>query len=360
MGARVTYPSVDAMLEPTELGALLGRPVDSVALAPMTTLGWSSTESDFREVLVDGEATPAAVLKLVRWSRDWHAIATEDTLGREVTIWECGVLDRLPPAMGHAVRGAARFADGAALLMDDLTRHLLPDEVPATPDRARGVLHAMAAMHASFWEDPPTGDLGAAICPLERLLTRLSATTLTSLGGVLPDNELVATFPEGWDRLASVVDPGVARDLQALADDPTPVVTALDHYPTTLLHGDLRSANVAWDGTRAIAIDWQPTVAPPAYDLAYFVISLSECRGLHPHEAMASYREMLATELSPAACWSWWDDQLDISIAAVVTMLAGIRALAEDDHDPRRDPPWDSIHWWVARAARGLRLIDAA
>ena len=73
MGARVTYPSVEAMLEPTELAGLLGRPVDSVALAPMTTVGSSSTESDFRGVFVDGEATPAAVLKIVGWSRDWHA-----------------------------------------------------------------------------------------------------------------------------------------------------------------------------------------------------------------------------------------------------------------------------------------------
>lgn len=357
MDARVTYPSLDAMLEPTELAGLLGRPVDTVALAPMTTLGYSTTEADFRQVFVDGESTPAAVLKIVQWSRDWHAIATDDTQGREVAIWECGVLDRLPPAMGHAVRGAARFDDGAALLMDDLTRHLLPADVPFTPQRARGVLRAMAAMHATFWEDPPTDDLGASICPLERLLTRISAAMLTSLGGVLPDNQLVAHLPEGWDRLTSVVDPGVARDLQALADDPAPVVTALDGYPTTLLHGDLRGQNVAWDGSRAIAIDWQPTVAPPAYDLAYFVFAAVP---LHPDEAMATYREMLATELGSAGSWSWWDDQLDICVAAVVAMMASPLALGEGEYDPRRDPPWDSIHWWVARAARGLRLIDAA
>jgi len=358
MGARVTYPSVEAMLEPTELAGLLGRQVDSVALAPMTTLGYSSTEATFRSVLVDGEATPAAVLKIVRWSQDWVAIATEDTRGREVAIWECGVLDRLPPTMSHAVRGAARFADGAALLMDDLSPHFLPGGVPPTLERARGVLRAMAAMHATFWEDPPTGDLGTAVCPLERRLTSTSATMMTSLGGVLPHSELVAAFLDGWDRLTSVVDPGVARDLQTLADDPAPVMTALDGYPTTLLHGDLRSANVAWDGTRAIAIDWQPTVAPPAYDLAYFVLAAAP--PLHPDEAMTTYREMLATELGPAASWSWWDDQLDICVAAVVATFASHLALCEGEYDPRRDPPWDSIHWWVARAARGLRLIDAA
>ena len=357
MGARVTYQSVEAMLEPTELAGLLGRQVDSVALAPMTTLGFSSTEADFRQVLVDGDPTPAAVLKIVQWSQDWVAIATEDTRGREVAIWECGVLDRLPPTMGHAVRGVARFADGAALLMDDLSPHFLPGGVPLTPERAHGVLRAMAAMHATFWEDPPTGDLGTAVCPLERRLTSTSATMMTSLGGVLPDLEVVAAFLDGWDRLPSVVDPGVARDLQALADDPAPVVTALDGYPTTLLHGDLRGQNVAWDGSRAIAIDWQPTVAPPAYDLAYFVFAAVP---LHPDEAMATYREMLATELGPAGSWSWWDDQLDICVAAVTAMMANAWALGEEGYDPRRDLPWDSIHWWVARAERGLRLIGAA
>jgi hypothetical protein len=99
--------------------------------------------------LVDGEATPAAIIKRIRWSRDWHAIATEDTIGRELAIWEAGVLDRLPIAMGHAVRGAARFEDGAALLMDDLD-HFLPDDSDVTPERAMGVLRSMAAMHAAF------------------------------------------------------------------------------------------------------------------------------------------------------------------------------------------------------------------
>lgn len=360
MSGRVTHPSVEAMLEPSVLGGLLGRPVGSVALRPMKTAGWSSTESVFEAVVVDGETTPAAVLKRIRWSRDWHAIATEDSRGRELAIWESGVLDRLPPGMGHAVRGAARFEDGAALLMDDLTRHLVPQDTDVRADEAMGVLAAMAAMHATFWQDPPIDELGAATCRLERLITRISETSLRQLGRVLPDNEMVATFPDGWARLPSLIDPGVARDLQALADDPAPIVAVLEGYPTTLLHGDLRVANVAWDGTRAIAFDWQPTVAPPAFDLAYFVWSLWVGSPLHPDEAMARYRDMLAAALGPGVSWSWWDDQLDVCIAAVVTMMASPDALSRaDDHDPRRHPPWTSHLWWVERATRGLRLIDA-
>jgi hypothetical protein len=150
----------------------------------------------------------------------------------------------------------------------------------------------------------------------------------------------VASFPDGWARLPELVDPGIARELRALADDPTPVVRALDGYPKTLLHGDLRIANVAWDGSRAIAVDWQPIVAPPAFELAYFVWSLWVGSPLHPDEAMAHYRDVLAEELGPGVSWSWWDDQLDICIAAVVTMMASPNALFRaEDHDPRRHPP---------------------
>lgn len=360
MSRRYTYPSVDAMLEPSVLRGLLGRSVRSVDVAPMRTTGWSSTEAVFEAVLVDGETTPAAVIKRIRWSTDWHALATDDTHGRELAIWEAGVLDRLPAAMGHAVRAAARFEDGAALLMDDLGGHFLPDDIDVTPDHVWGVLRAMAAMHARFWQDPPIADLGPATCRLERLMARISASRLRALRGVLPDNQLVATFPGGWARLPNLVDPGVARQLQALADDPTPAVTALGGYPATLLHGDLRVANVAWDGTRVRAVDWQPTVAPPGFDLVYFVHSIRGVSPVHPDEAMATYRGLLAEQLGPGQSWSWWDDHLDVCTAAVLAMMACAHALAEQHHDPRRHPVWNRLAWWVGRAQRGLRLIASA
>lgn len=360
MSEHVTYPSIDAMLEPSVLADVLGRPVESVTLRPMATKGWSSTESVFEAVLVDARETRAAVLKRIRWSTDWHALATDDTQGREIAIWETGVLDRLPPAMAHGVLAVARFEDGAALLMDDLDDYFLPDGTAWSRDRVTGVLRAMAAMHATFWEDPPVDELGRATCRLERMVGRISATRLRSLGSVLPDNELVATFPDGWVLLPGVLDPGMARDLQALADDPTPVVTALSGYPTTLLHGDLRPANVAWDGTRAVAVDWQPTAAPPGFELAYFVKSLGKGGSVHPDEAMATYRSMLADELGSAVSWSWWEDQLDICVAAEVAMMAGVSALFEHEHDPQAHPPWASLRWWVPRVERGLRLIGSA
>lgn len=360
MSEHLTYPSVDAMLEPTVLGDLLGRPVRSVDVVPMSTKGWSSTESVFEAVLVAGEPNRVAVIKRIRWSTDWHALATDDIQGREVAIWETGVLDRLPPAMGHAVLAVARFEDGAALLMDDLDDHFLPESSSWSPGRVMGVLRSMAAMHATFWEEAPVDALGTA--RLERMVGRMSETRLRALAHVLPDNEFVAAFPEGWVLLEDRVGPGLARELRALADDAAPAVAALADYPTTLLHGDLREANVAWDGTRAIAVDWQPTVGPPGFELVYFLRSVVNLRGttVDPDAAMSAYRDMLADELGVAMSWSWWQDQLDICTALEVAMVACVDGLYAHGYDPREHPPWATLRWWLPSVERGLRLIGAA
>lgn len=361
MTDHVTYPSVEAMLEPAVLADLLGRPVGSVTVTPMETAGWSSTEAVFEAVHVDGGTAPAAVLKRIRWSANWMAIASQDTVGRELAIWETGVLDRLPPEMGHAVLAVARFQGGAALLMDDLSHHLIPDGAAVTIEQELGILDSMAAMHATFFEDPPVAELGPALYRVDRLLTALGPTNLRALSRILPDSELISMLSDAWDRLPDLVDAGVARDLRALADDPTPIVAALDSYPKTLLHGDLRDANVALDGTRTVAFDWQPIVAPPGLELAWFVQTLGVASPLHPDEAMARYREMLADRLGPDVYWAWWDDHLDICIAAMKVVTASLDVVLRDqEYDPRIHPHWTSHEWWVERSMRGLRLIDAA
>lgn len=357
MGQHAVFESVEAMVEPSALAEPLRRPVGSVVLEPMVLKGWSSTEADFFAVLVDDDRHPSAVIKRITWSRDWHAIATDDRRGREVAIWEREVLDRLPVGIAHAVLAAARFPDGAALMMRDLTDFMLPEDTPLSLDREMGVLRSMAALHAAHWQNPPLRALGDAVCRLERMISRSSPTTLAALSTVVPDNELVTVFPTGWERLPEVIDPGVARNLRALADDPAPAVAALAAYPQTLLHGDLRSANVAWDGTRAIPIDWQPLIAPPGFELAYFLWSLAGRAPLHPETAMACYLDMLRAELDEHAPWTWWDDHLDVCIAAVVSMMGCIHGLPRS---PEERLEWGRHDWWVERSRRGLRLIEQA
>ena len=80
---------------------------------------------------------------------------------------------------------------------------------------------------------------------------------------------------------------------------------------------------------------------------------------IHPDRAMTLYRGLLQDAMDePASSWSWWDDQLDICIAAEFVMMGCVHAHFEQYHDPQRDPPWASIQWYAERARRGLQLVD--
>ena len=82
------------------------------------------------------------------------------------------------------------------------------------------------------------------------------------------DVPLVERADEGWDALPTFIDPGMATALMTLADDPSPLVSALEPFPKTLVHGDFRPANAGTvddrDGDRAVLIDWGRATAAPA------------------------------------------------------------------------------------------------
>ncbi len=99
--------------------------------------------------------------------------------------------------------------------------------------------------------DIPTGRTtptlrGAALglCWLANYITPKSPAKCTRLLKTLPNTEVVKTLIEGWQAAPLFVVPDVAAVLQALARDPSPLTTALTPCPHTLVHSDLRTANI--------------------------------------------------------------------------------------------------------------------
>src|SRR6185295_4973060 len=158
-----------------------------------------------------------------------------------------------------------------ALLMPDLTDVLLPWEEAAEPSTVDRAIGAMAALHTHRW---PAGALAdGPWCPLRDrvlLLSRPAAEGYRADG-----NPVGERFLTGWDAFDAAV-PGPARDLIAgLANEPAPLLAALARLPATLIHGDLKLANVGFapDGRIAL-IDWQMVmVAPVAVELGWFLVS---------------------------------------------------------------------------------------
>ncbi|MGH9276290.1 MAG: hypothetical protein ACRDZU_16720, partial [Acidimicrobiales bacterium] len=109
--------------------------------------------SVLERVVIDGERF---VLKQMHPDVDWTMRGFGDLGCRPVAVWTSGLLDAVPPTIDHAVVGAAaglgRNGWGGALLLRDVSEHLVPegDDALSLEDH-RQLLDHLADMSAAFW-----------------------------------------------------------------------------------------------------------------------------------------------------------------------------------------------------------------
>jgi len=183
-----------------------------------------------------------------------------------------------PDIVDHSGAGACRVVSGGGLVAkvgppDVVAREAsvlatpLPVSVPLLVDAGPDWLVMTAEDDdASPWEEP---DLRAALSDLARLHDAFQSFTLED-----GDAFLRQPFsPEGVEALLAptrrlsfpLPDP-----LADLLDDPTPIVTAAEAEPMTVLHGDPWPANILRPAPgRRVWVDWElASLGPAAADLA--------------------------------------------------------------------------------------------
>ncbi|HMQ31741.1 MAG TPA: phosphotransferase [Chloroflexaceae bacterium] len=359
MAPHSLFPSVEAMLTPEALAALGGAPVAEARCTPLTP---EFAKSGSRLVLVEADPPdgPRFVLKRVDPARDWLMRATDDGRCRSVALWQHGLLDRLPPPLAHMVLACAGDGAGSAILMRDVGPAMLTNR-PYTPAANSLTLAAMAAMHAAFLDDPALAAPEAGLCTLERYFTMFAPATAWR---ELPaGDELPPLILEGWERVSDLLDPGLARAVLALADDPTPLCAALRRAPQTLVHGDWRHANqgLAYgeDGAATvILLDWQlAAIGPPAVELGRYLGANSALLPGSKEQSLDKYRALLAARLGPRLEDAWWRPQLALGLlggfvqdAWAIALKATTWRVGADARDHWRA----DLAWWSERAREGL------
>jgi hypothetical protein len=344
-------PSLDALLEPGELGMLLGRRVAEVRREPYEPAGWSSTDAVFEGVYVDGEREPSLVAKTVRRDHDWVAVATDDTVDREVRCWESGLLDRLPQSMRHVVLGTARTDAGYSLLMREVSSWLVPNTAATpTPRRLHAVvLDALAAMHARFWLDDSLTDRWLGLASLAGFVGHTSPSSIEKVRHKGGTSEVLDFAEEGWRRLPMVTDPSFAADVEWLAEDPALVTRAAERWPWTLVHADPRSANAAIDDDgRLILLDWaRPVVGLPTVDLACWLFGGNQHRAVSHTELIDLYARSLRAHLGPRLADDDWESLVALGLLAVFVPMAPFIA--------RFQP--EAATWWMERVRPELLAL---
>jgi len=327
---------------------------------PFPNDGWSGAAM----TLIRRGGGDRFVLKRDSLARDWIARATADgPVLREAWF---GVLG---PALPSPVRapylGVGQDDDVFGLLMPDLTGVLFDWDAPISVESLDRVLGGLAELHGYPWRT--SGDIGdGPWCPLRERITLICRPSLEQPG---PAHDAVAErlLPgwDAWDRVAAPPARGIIADLAA---DPQPLLEALEAQPSTLIHGDLKLANVGIEADGSIVlVDWQMVaIAPVAVELGWFLVSNVASLPLPPGEVIARYRSKLSWAISDAEDDGRWiggaeldDDGVHAAILvglllrgwrkgldaeAGITLASGVSA-AED------------LAWWCERAVEAANRL---
>jgi Phosphotransferase enzyme family len=336
--------------------------LDGLPEQPFAHDGWSGSTL----TMID-RGDRGFILKRTSAGLDWIVRATRDDDLREAGLASARVgsgagvmsLGLVGPHLGAARDDPGQ---GAAILMNDVSAELIAWDRPGDgPEVDEAILDAvvstMARVHAVGQRMPGLDRL--PWCPLpERLglLTRPAALRYQAAG-----NPVGSRFLAGWDAFDRSA-PGPARDLIArLSADPTPLVGALSRLPATLLHGDLKLANVALMADGIGLIDWQmASRAPIAVELGWFLVSNVAQLPEAPDLVLARYRaasEAIALEddgHGGAAPIGDWATQVDLAIL-VGLLLRGWRKGLDAEAGlvlPTGAAALDDLTWWSERAIK--------
>ncbi|HEV3069638.1 MAG TPA: hypothetical protein VGY50_17405, partial [Streptosporangiaceae bacterium] len=198
-------------------------------------------------VVIDGRPY---VLKHLDLAEDWTMRASGDLRGAPLTLWERGILDRLPECLNQPIVAVAREpgtgpapSGGCVLLMHDVSRWLVPaTDEPVTLAQHLSFLRHMAALHGAFW------DCGAEcdVVPAMHRYLELSPWLGYAEAALGSDHLVPQLVAKGWPLLADVA-PAAAAVVTPLAHDPGPLVQALAATPHTFVHSNWKLDNLGTD-----------------------------------------------------------------------------------------------------------------
>jgi hypothetical protein len=273
----MTLPAVAGSLDLAYLRQALARAgldeaVDSIETRPLTDGRSGAVVTGVRTV----PGGHRLVHKAIKDGVGFHG-ALGGVHGGEGALWDSGVLAGLPAPLFWPVLDAERNDERGEtwLLMDDVSEGILP---PGSFDGGKfdRMLGGVAALHAAHWND----EAALARAPLLDLLTtaQLFITPVVTRGrGAAPKSDwerwMIDSFVVGryLPRFLDVVGPRAADDYLAMAEDHAPWLRSLGRHEPTLLHNDLRRANISYlDDGRVALLDWERAArGPAAVDLCW-------------------------------------------------------------------------------------------
>jgi hypothetical protein len=319
------FDNIEEMLSTDVLSDLLKQNILSVECRPFDSHdGFSGNTMSFMQA-----GDQKLVMKRLRPKYDWKSIASQDHRSRSVVVWQYGLLDRIRPHMEHKIIAACRDIEGHAILMHDVTVGLFyGNEI--TRETVYLLLDALAAMHAIYWEDESLQDPALGLCEVEKLIKISWPEHCTAYSH---DTKTIEMINKGWEALFDLLAPDVRDLIQLLMAQPQVMVNKLAKFPSTFIHADYRTGNLALlsDANQVVALDWQDaSYAPAVLCLCWFIISggIFEIQ----EDAAEYYRQQLTDRLGDRLDPGIWQPMLDVGCMVEVLRKGNWHALFATSH----------------------------
>jgi len=319
--------------------------------APLNDDGRSGAVLE-RVVLADGSRV---VVKRFDPTVDLVMRLSGDSTGREVELVRRGVLDGLPPTVLHPVIDAWYDDDGrGVLMMRDLGEAVLTWKSVVGRDQARTMFAAIADLHVAFLGSAPNG-----LTPLDVLLGLFEPQRIQPYAG----RSITDYALRGWEYWPEVAPGEVGERVLALAQDTAPLTAACRALPSTLLHGDLATVNMALEPNRPgclTLIDWGLVAAGPAeFDIGRLLAGCAQLFGPVGRDASATIVARLdgLVALQREVAGPTYDDAaMRVGLLAGICWLGWNKALDIVEHpDPAvRERERAALPWWLRQAELAL------
>jgi len=300
------------------------------------------------------------VVKRLQPRGDWIGRATNDERIREYRLDAGGIYRALPAEIGTAVIGTVELADGAALVMHDISAALVPagDEPISTQQLDRS-LQALARLHSTFFGFPARLLAGLGLCTPMHWLTLLAPSTAKREAATMPPDPVTPSILPGWDAFARLALDAWAI-VEPLLADPLPLVRGLRHCPDTLVHGDAKIGNLAFTSDRVILLDWSLTLrAPGALDLGWYLAVNSARLPVDREDAIERYRSARADFGRLPVTGEQWERELTLSLLAGTLRLGWAKALGASSDDPAISTRERAeLDYWASAALAAREWLD--
>jgi thiamine kinase-like enzyme len=323
------------------LGQLIG-PVTGITTATLSGIGFSGSTLYRVGASLETGNTRNFILKETSLNNDWLSLRSHDPIGRETALLEEDKLAKVWNVIHCSYVAFAREKDRTGLLMDDLSEYLFPDtREPIDVTSEDIIIDKITSIHALFWDSNEIRKLSWIARPID-YLSMLGPREHKEDDYCPPPEKLRSNISEGW-KLALQLLPSATKNV--LTKPAEEIFEPWKDLPVTLLHGDLKIANMAiLPGNKLALFDWPATGrAPCSMELGWYLAVNATRLARTKEEFINKYRSLLESHLQFSIDENTWHRMKKLAVVTGAMMLLWNKALGWRSGTQKGKDEWE---WW--------------